>query len=87
MRNATRDLLRVSLTVGAVAAVLLCAELSAPSPLPVHDGATARADSVIHARSILIDRGDVRQDSGEPAPAVTLGKPSRKLHSLLALAQ
>ena len=85
MRNATRDLLRVSLTVGAITAVLLAAEFSAPRPGPVRSVAIARADSIVHVRSISVARG-AAPAANQPAPDLTLTKPSPKQRTQVAQA-
>jgi len=79
MQNATRELLRASLTVAALATGLLCAELSTP-PAPAHSGdATAKGDSILRVRSISIDHN--------ATPSLSHATPAREQRSVLALAK
>jgi len=89
MRNATRDVLRVSLTVGAMVAVLLSAELSKPRVF-APDDAVLGADAIVHARSILIEPSFAHHDADRSLR--TDSEPVARTHALrqrtlLALAQ
>lgn len=95
MRSATQDLMRLSLTAGAIAGILLYADFRASSVVAVDDGAMARTDSLRYVSPIsqgrpIVPPGAVqpRQVEPEPAtPADSIAKHSGKLRTLLALAQ
>ncbi len=91
MRSATQDLLRLSLTAIAMAALLLLANFQASRAFPPVGGAMARTDSIDRVRPIPATRLDVGQPpQPEPegvTPADSIAKHSGKLRTLLALAQ
>ena len=95
MRSATRDLLRLSLTAGAVAGILLFANFEASRVVAPVDVAMARSDSIRYVRTISVVRKSTgpdfvlpRQLEPEAAPPDnSVVAPSAKLRSLVAFAQ
>jgi hypothetical protein len=85
MRNATQQLLRVSLTMGAITAALVCAELSRPRATAPRSVAMERSDPIVRVRSIAVDRVVTEPDAGQRTRIVSTVELATR--DVLALAQ